>query len=52
MKQIGFAEVAPNFVETLSNGWRLTATVDGEEFEDIGLINDIMRRRFACELQN
>jgi len=52
VKQIGFAEVAPNFVESRVDGDLLLQLTEENLREDIGLTNGIMRRRFARELQN
>lgn len=52
VKQIGFAEVVPNFVESRVDGDLLLQLTEENLREDIGLTNGIMRRRFARELQN
>ncbi|EZA50513.1 Sterile alpha and TIR motif-containing protein [Ooceraea biroi] len=52
VKQIGFAEVASNFVESRVDGDLLLQLTEENLREDIGLTNGIMRRRFSRELQN
>ncbi|XP_050457600.1 NAD(+) hydrolase sarm1-like isoform X1 [Cataglyphis hispanica] len=52
VKQIGFAEIASNFVENRVDGDLLLQLTEENLREDIGLTNGIMRYRFARELQN
>ncbi|XP_012272806.1 sterile alpha and TIR motif-containing protein 1 isoform X3 [Orussus abietinus] len=52
VKQIGFAECAPNFVESRVDGDLLLQLNEDNLREDIGLTNGIRRRRFTRELQN
>lgn len=52
VKQIGFAEYAPNFVESRVDGDLLLQLTESNLMEDIGLTNGIRRRRFTRELQN
>ena len=52
VKQIGFSEYAPNFVESRVDGDLLLQLNEENLREDIGLTNGIRRRRFTRELQN
>lgn len=52
VKQIGFIEYAPNFVESRVDGDLLLQLNEDNLIEDIGLRNGIQRRRFTRELQN
>lgn len=52
VKQIGFAEYAPNFVESRVDGDLLLQLTENNLKDDIGITNGIRRRRFTRELQN
>ena len=52
VKQIGFEELALNFVESRVDGDLLLQLTEDNLKEDIGLTNGIRRRRFTRELQN
>lgn len=52
VKQIGFEELASNFVDSRVDGDLLLQLTEDNLKEDIGLINGIRRRRFTRELQN
>lgn len=51
VKQIGFLEIAPNFVESRVDGDLLLQLTEENLKEDIGLTNGIKRKRFTRELQ-
>lgn len=52
VKQIGFGEIAANFVESRVDGDLLLQLNEENLRDDIGLVNGIQRRRFTRELQN
>ncbi|XP_066246815.1 NAD(+) hydrolase sarm1 isoform X2 [Euwallacea similis] len=51
VKQIGFLEIAPSFVESRVDGDLLLQLTEDNLREDIGLTNGIKRKRFTRELQ-
>ncbi|XP_044267301.1 NAD(+) hydrolase sarm1 isoform X2 [Tribolium madens] len=51
VKQIGFAQYAPSFVESRVDGDLLLQLTEENLREDIGLTNGIKRKRFTRELQ-
>ncbi|KAL1490699.1 hypothetical protein ABEB36_013351 [Hypothenemus hampei] len=51
VKQIGFTEVVPSFVESRVDGDLLLQLTEENLKEDIGLTNGIKRKRFTRELQ-
>lgn len=51
VKQIGFAQYAPNFIESRVDGDLLLQLTEENLRDDIGLNNGIKRKRFTRELQ-
>ncbi|CAH1986157.1 unnamed protein product [Acanthoscelides obtectus] len=51
VKQIGFSEIAPSFVESRVDGDLLLQLTEDNLMADIGLTNGIKRKRFTRELQ-
>lgn len=51
VKQIGFTEIAPSFVESRVDGDLLLQLTEDNLRNDIGLTNGIKRKRFTRELQ-
>nr|CAI5841078.1 unnamed protein product [Callosobruchus analis] len=51
VKQIGFTEIAPSFVESRVDGDLLLQLTEDNLMADIGLTNGIKRKRFTRELQ-
>ncbi|CAH1121395.1 unnamed protein product [Ceutorhynchus assimilis] len=51
VKQIGFSEIVPSFVESRVDGDLLLQLTEDNLKEDIGLTNGIKRKRFTRELQ-
>ncbi|CAH1155821.1 unnamed protein product [Phaedon cochleariae] len=51
VKQIGFPDIAPSFIESRVDGDLLLQLTEENLKEDIGLINGIKRKRFTRELQ-